>query len=47
MYSRFWLALSHYIKAQDCAALEPAVRDILSISKKVLFGSKKYALTMA
>lgn len=34
--TRFWLALSHYIKAQDCAALEPAVRDILSLSKKAM-----------
>ena len=32
---RFWLALSHYIKAQECTALEPAVRELLSLSKKV------------
>jgi len=40
--TRFWLALSHYIKAQECTALEPAVRDLLSLSKKamsMLFGS--------
>ena len=37
---RFWLALSHYIKAQECTALEPAVRDLLSLSKKVTIGFK-------
>ena len=36
--TRFWLALSHYIKAQECPVLEPAVRDLLSLSKKVTVG---------
>merc|ERR1719300_914839 len=34
--TRFWLALSHYIKAQECPVLEPAVRDLLSLSKKAM-----------
>ena len=37
---RYWLALSHYIKAQECTALEPAVRDLLSLSKKVAIGTE-------
>jgi len=40
--TRFWLALSHYIKAQQCSVLEPAIKDLLSLSKKatsMLLGS--------